>query len=148
MVTAAQWRATADHLTGRRCSQRRACRLVGLPRSVAWYRLKGRDDAQLRHRLKVLAECYPRYGYRTLHEMLKQEGRIINRKRTYRIYREEGLQVRTKRRKKITRPRVPMPVPTKVNERWSADFMSDQADGQWLFASEHLWASPPAAQGL
>ena len=42
------------------------------------------------------------------------------------LYREEGLQVRTKRRKKITRPRVPMPVPTQANERWSADFMSDQ----------------------
>ena len=76
--------------------------------------------------VKVLAERYPRYGYLTLHKMLKQEGRVINRKRTYRVYREEGLQVRTKRRKKITRPRVPMPVPRKANERWSADFMSDQ----------------------
>ena len=86
-------------------------------RSVAWYRLKGRDDADLRHRLKVLAERYPRYGYLTLHEMLKQEGRVINRKR----------------RQKITRPRVPMPVPTKANERWSADFMSDQlANGRRL----------------
>ena len=79
---------------------------MGLPRSVAWYRLKGRDDADLRHRLKVLADRYPHYGYLTLHEMLKQEGRVINRKRTYRVYREEGLQVRTKRRKKITRPGV------------------------------------------
>ena len=120
MVTVAQRRAAVDHLTDRRYSQRRACRLVGLPRSVAWYRLKGRDDAQLRDRLKVLAERYPRYGYLTLHEMLKREGRVINRKRTYRLYREEGLQVRTKRRKKLTRPRVPMPVPTQANERWSA----------------------------
>ncbi len=115
-----------DHLTDRRYSQRRACRLVGLPRSVAWYRPKGRDDAPLCDRLKVLAERYPRYGYLTLHEMLKREGRVSNRKHTYRIYREAGLQVRTKRRKKITRPRVPMPVPRKANERWSADFMSDQ----------------------
>ena len=125
-MTAAQRRTAVDQLTDRPFSQRRACRLVGLPRSVAWYRLKGRDDAELRHRLKVLAERYPRYGYLTLHEMLKQEGRVINRKRTRRVYREEGLQVRTKRRKKITRPRVPMPVPTKANERWSADSMSGQ----------------------
>ena len=69
-----------DHLTDRRFSQRCACRLVGLLRSVAWYRLKGRDDPELRHCLKVL-ERYPRYGYLTLHEMLKQEGRVINRKR-------------------------------------------------------------------
>ena len=126
MVTVAQRRAAVNHLTDRRVSQRRSCRLVGFSCAVAWYRLKGCDDADLRDRLKVLAERYPRYGYLTLHEMLKRKGRVINRKRTYRIYGEEGLQVRTKRRKKITRPRVLMPVPTRANERWSADFMSDQ----------------------
>jgi putative transposase len=58
--------------------------------------------------------------------MLKIEGLVINPKRTYRIYREEGLQVRTKRRKKLTRPRIPMLVPDRVNVRWSMDFVSDQ----------------------
>jgi hypothetical protein len=69
-----------------------------------------------------LAQSYPRYGYPTLHDMLRNEGLVQNAKRTYRIYREEGLQVRRKRRKKLTRPRVPMAVPTRVNERWSVDF--------------------------
>jgi putative transposase len=58
--------------------------------------------------------------------MLRTEGLVRNHKRTYRIYREEALQVRTKRRKKLTRPRVPMTVPIRVNERWSMDFVSDQ----------------------
>ena len=58
--------------------------------------------------------------------MLYLEGRVINPKRTYRLYREEGLQVRTKRRKKLQRPRVPTLLPTSVNERWSVDFVSDQ----------------------
>ncbi len=58
--------------------------------------------------------------------MLKDEGLVINPKRTYRIYREEGLQVRTKRRKKLNRPWIPMVVPDRVNERWSMDFVSDQ----------------------
>ena len=58
--------------------------------------------------------------------MLKTAGHVINQKRTYRIYREEGLQVRTKRRKKLTRPRVPMAVPDGINQRWSVDFVSDQ----------------------
>jgi putative transposase len=62
--------------------------------------------------------------------MLRQEGLVRNHKRTYRINREEGLQVRTKRRKKLNRPRprprLPMPVPNMVNERWSLDFVSDQ----------------------
>lgn len=51
---------------------------------------------------------------------------MVNRKRTYRIYTEEGLQVRTKKRKKLVRPRIPMSVPTRANERWSPDFASDQ----------------------
>ena len=126
MVTAAQRRGAVEHLKNRRFSERRACRLVGFSRSAAWSRLKGRDDGALRARLKTLAERYPRYGYPTLHDMLKTEGHVINRKRTYRIYREEGLQVRTKRRKKLVRPRVPMLVPDSVNQRWSMDFMSDQ----------------------
>jgi putative transposase len=58
--------------------------------------------------------------------MLRMEGLVVNPKRTYRIYREEGLQVRTKRRKKLTRPRVPLSVTGAVNQRWSVDFVSDQ----------------------
>lgn len=125
-MTAAQRRRAVDHLKSRRVSERRACRLVGFSRSAAWYRLQGRNDGPLRARLKSLAEKYPKYGYPTLHDLLVLEGRVVNRKRTYRIYREEGLQVRTKKRKKILRPRVPMPVPNAINERWSMDFMSDQ----------------------
>lgn len=125
-MTAAQRRRAVEHLKSRRYSERRACRLVGFSRSAAWYRLQGRNDQDLRARLKVLAERYPRYGYPTLHDMLRMEGLVINPKRTYRLYREEGLQVRTKRRKKITRPRVPLAVPSAVNERWSVDFVADQ----------------------
>ena len=58
--------------------------------------------------------------------MLKTEGLVINRNRTYRIYTEEKLQVRTMRRKKLQRPRQPLEVPRAVNERWSMDFVSDQ----------------------
>ena len=72
------------------------------------------------------AERDPRYGCPTLLDMLRTEGRVRNHKRTYRLYREEDLRVRTKRRKKLNRPRVPMPVPGRVNERWSLDFVSDQ----------------------
>lgn len=58
--------------------------------------------------------------------MLKAEGLLIDAKRSYRIYREEGLQLRSKRHKKLMRARIPMVVPKAVNERWSVDFMSDQ----------------------
>lgn len=65
--------------------------------------------------------------------MLRAEELVTNRKRTYRLYTELGMQVRTKRRKKLRRPRLPMAVPTRSNERWSADFVHDQlADGRRL----------------
>ena len=85
------------------------------------------------NRLKTLGEQYPRYGYLLLHGMLQAEGLVTNRKRTYRLYTELGMQVRTKRRKKLQRPRLPMSVPTRSNERWSADFVHDQlSDGRRL----------------
>jgi putative transposase len=58
--------------------------------------------------------------------MLATEGCVVNFRRTYRVYREEGLQVRRKRRKRLNVPRIPMLVPSAVNERWSIDFVSDQ----------------------
>jgi len=113
-------------------SQRRACRLVPISRKALNYvGARPSVDAQLVARLRVLAERYPRYGYLMLHELLRREGLVVNRKRTWRLYTGLGLQVRTKRRKKLTRPRVPMAVPMRTNQRWSADFVHDQlADGR------------------
>ena len=81
--------------------------------------------------MKALAVEYFRYGYQILHSLLKGEGLVVNKKRTYRIYTEESLQVRTKKRKKLQRPRQPMEVPININEKWSMDFVSDQlSDGR------------------
>jgi len=107
-------------------SERKACNLVGLSRTGCRYIAKPRNDAALRSRLLELATQYPRYGYLMLHWFLKKEGLVINKKRTYRVYIEEGLQVRTKKRKKLIRPRLPMMVPIGKNVRWSMDFVSDQ----------------------
>jgi putative transposase len=124
--TTGQRRRVVEHLKGERVSERLACRLVGFSRSPAWRPLKGQNDGELRARLKQLAERCPWYGYPTLHDMLRIEGPIRNPKRTCRIYGEESLQLRRKRRGKLTRPRLLMAVPTRVNERWSVDFVSDQ----------------------
>ena len=61
-----------------------------------------------------------------LHGMLRAEGVVSNHKRTERVYAEERLQLRTRNRKKLTRPRLPMVVPTACNVRWSMDFVADQ----------------------
>ena len=113
-------------------SERRACRLVMLHRSVCRYRAHGRDDRALRLRLKELAYARPRYGYRRLTTLLQREGWPVNHKRVHRIYREEELMVRTKRRKRRTAEvRVKLLPATQVGERWSIDFVSDQlADGR------------------
>lgn len=126
-MSPAKRREVVRHLVGRfRISQRRSCELASVSRSSLRYqRREGRDEA-LRARLKALASTNARYGYLLLHGLLKSEGLVINKKRTYRLYCEEGLQVRTKKRKKLQRPRLPMEVPTAPNQRWSMDFVADQ----------------------
>jgi putative transposase len=66
-----------------------------------------------------------RWGYRRLHLLLRREGVQVNIKRTYRLYREEGLAVRRRKRKRVAVPRQPMVTPQRVNECWAMDFMSD-----------------------
>lgn len=127
MVKPAGRRAAAGSLIeSHRISERRACQVLRCHRSVLRYQGHGRSNESLRERLKVLAAQYPRYGYLMLHALLQREGLVVNRKRTYRLYTELGLQVRTKRRRKLVRPRLPMSLPCGANERWSLDFVSDQ----------------------
>ena len=74
-------------------TQRRACRLVGIARSVARYRRRSIDPPGLRERLRALAAERRRYGYRRLWILLRREDFLVNHKRVYRLYREEGLMV-------------------------------------------------------
>ena len=85
-----------------------------------------KNDESLLCRLKELAERYSRYGYLLLHGLLRNEGLVCNKKRTYRLYTDMGLQVRTRRRKKLIWPRVPLALPDRFGERWSIDFVYDQ----------------------
>ena len=82
--------------------------------------------------LRELAASRPRYGYRRLTILLRRQGWHVNHKRIYRLYCEEGLQVRVKRRKKLASGiRVPVPCTSRVNQRWTMDFVSDAlADGR------------------
>lgn len=108
-------------------SQRRACGLVELHRSVARYRSRRQgNDGPARHRLRELAGEYRRYGYLRLHVLLRNEGLVMNRKRTYRLYREENLSVRRRGRRRLPRrERQPILAPTRRNQVWAMDFVSD-----------------------
>jgi len=132
-VKPAQKRAAAQFFrAGFRVSERRACRVVGAPRSTCRYRSAARDQTALRVRLRDLAASRVRYGYRRLHVLLRREGWVVNHKRVYRLYREEGLALRVKRRRKrVSAPRMLLPPAKRPQERWSIDFLTDSlADGR------------------
>jgi putative transposase len=115
-------------------SERRACRLIGLHRSTSRYARQRDEDKELRLRLRAWAARRPRWGYRMLQWQLEQEGLVVNRKRVYRLYREEGLRLRKRRRKHLAAaPREGLAAATSPNERWAMDFMSDEfEDGRSL----------------
>ena len=127
-MTPAARRRVAAYLQGRhRFSQRRACRLAGVHRSTARYRSTRPQDEPIRARLRQLALQYRRYGYKRLHVLLRREGIVINHKRTYRLYREEKLMVRQrKKRRRRAIGRLPIVMPSRPGERWSMDFLADQ----------------------
>src|SRR5437764_8704877 len=108
-------------------SERHACRLMGLRRSTHRYRArKAERDAALRTRLKELAGKRMRFGYRRLTAMLVREGMSANHKRVYRLYREEGLAMRIRQRRRIRwSGAVVKPAASQPNQRWSMDFVSD-----------------------
>src|SRR2546430_4002187 len=110
-------------------SERHACRLMGLGRTTHRYRArKAERDSEVRARLKKLAAKRLRFGYRRLTAMLVREGMPTNHKRVYRLYREEGLAMRIRQRRRIRwRGAVTSPAATRPNERWVMDFVGDCA---------------------
>lgn len=120
-------------------SERRACGLMGMNRGSWRYRRRERNEDALRARLRELAAERPRFGYRRLYIFLRrektEEGTLrwrVNHKRVYRLYRQEGLAMLRKKRKRFrAEARVPLARPRRVNEVWTMDYTHDQlADGR------------------
>jgi hypothetical protein len=119
-------RGLPDERAGSR-AERRSCRIAGLSRSARQHQPAPRNDEAVVGRLKELASENRRYGYLRLHALLRRDGLVANRKRTCRLYTEQGLQVRTKKRRKLPRrDRIASQVPERPMQRWSLDFVSDQ----------------------
>ena len=112
-------------------SERRACKALSVSRSVQRYHPnKADDEDRLRKAITRLALKYGRYGYRRITALLKAEGWIVNHKRVERIWREEGLKVPKKQKKRgrlylndgsCVRLR-----PCWQNHVWSYDFVADK----------------------
>jgi len=127
MVTPAAKKEAALYIAQfHQLSQRRACVLSNIPTCSLRYRSRRENQAALRERLKQMAQERPRFGYRRLHVMLLREGWRVNHKRVLRLYREEGLKLRPKKRKRVTSIQRVKPEPTAaINELWTMDFVHD-----------------------
>ena len=97
-------------------------------RSSYQYRPHGDDQADLKKRIKEIAETRVRYVYRRIHVLLRREGWLVNPKRIYRLYKEMGLQLRNKtpKRRVKAKLREGRTDATKSNETWAMDFVHDQ----------------------
>lgn len=126
-MTARERRQVVEQVQAvREISERRAIRYTGFPRSTMRYRSIRDPQEILRARIVELAQERPRWGYRMIHVMLRREGQLVNRKRVQRLYREEGLAVRSKGKKRRSQaPRSIREALSGPNERWSMDFVSD-----------------------
>jgi putative transposase len=127
MVTPGAKREAAAHLCMvHGVSQRRACEVLKVDRSSVRYRSIRPEDGDLREAMKTVASERRRFGCRRIHLMLERQGIVMNLKKLRRLYREEKLQVRKRGgRKRALGTRRPMLLPSRANERWSLDFVSD-----------------------
>ena len=110
-----------------RASERKSCNIIDFNRSTARYKstLKNSDQPII-ERMRELALKHRRYGYPRIHILLKREGFVKNRKKTQRIYTQQELSLRLKRKKKkCFPPRVVNKRASSPNEIWSMDFVSD-----------------------
>lgn len=120
-------------------SKRRACALVGIPTCTARYQSRREDEVPVRARLKELAQERPRFGYRRLGVLLRREGHQVNLRRVLRLYREENLKLRARKRKRVTRVlRVKPQEPNALNQMWTMDFMHDTLNGGRRFRTLNI----------
>lgn len=108
-------------------SARRVCGLLLVAESSYRY-VSRRNDEPLRLRLREAAREKPRWGYRRLQLVLDEQGEHVNHKRLYRVYREAGLLIRRKTRRRLRREGVPRPALNGPNQEWAVDFVHDAAE--------------------
>lgn len=85
-----------------------------------------KDEDMIIHRMKTLVEEHRSWGYPKIHAVLRREGLVKNPKRTYRLYRQEGLSLRIrKRHRRASSLRLPLTEAERPNQRWAMDFMQD-----------------------
>lgn len=148
MVSPVRRRQAVGHLQGVvAASERGACRVVGQPRSTQRYRAKvSNDQAAIIKRMHERVRRWPRFGYRRIHALLRREGFKVNRKRVWRLWKQENFKVPVKQRKKrrlgvsengILRRRA-----EGINDVWCWDFIHDRDERgrplKWLLIEDEF----------
>lgn len=113
------------------CSERNACRLVKISRNLARYKPNPRpSEEDLIKRIHILANKHKRYGYRRITRLLMREGKIVNKKRIERIWREEGLSLKSRkaRKRKYGNTGEAINKALRKNHVWSYDFVEDRTE--------------------
>ena len=107
-------------------SERRACSLLGVHRSMVRYSSTKENEELIAEQIKKIAYEKRRYGYRRIHIILKRTGKKINHKKVYRVYKKLGLKVlkRGGRKRALRIRKIEKPI-TRPNERWALDFVQD-----------------------
>ncbi|OLH22247.1 transposase [Xanthomonas oryzae pv. oryzae] len=126
MVSAPARRALVREWIAGGASERCALAAIGMSASALRYRPREDRNVELRERIVTLAHRHRRYGVGMIYLKLRQEGRLVNDKRVERLYREQQLQVRPRKRKKVpVSERQPLLRPSQANQVWSMDVVSD-----------------------
>jgi len=132
MVSPTRRREAVVHLQAKfATSQRRTCRALEQPRSTQRYTWRIKDDEpRLIRQMHALVRRHPRYGYRRVWALLRNDGWRVNRKRVHRLWQREGFKVPGKQRKKrhlgssangVARHR-----PEHKDHVWAWDFIHDR----------------------
>lgn len=134
MVTAAARRKVVVWLRSKGLSERVALRIVRMSASALRYQPAPDRNVALRQKIVALARRHKRYGARMIYLKLRQEGLVVNHKRVERLYAEEQLQIKRRKRKKVPiGKRQPLERPSAANTVWSMDFIFDRvAEGRSL----------------
>lgn len=129
MVGCTARREVVEFIRTKQISERRGCRLVGLNRKSCRYRHRRKPDRKLRRRIRQLAMKHPRFGYRRIWALLCREGRKVNLKKVYRLWRLEKLALPKRRPRKPRAKRGVgiLPKAEKANQLWTYDFVFDQS---------------------
>src|SRR5271163_801918 len=110
-------------------SERRACRVLRVPRATYRYRSCLDPRTELRMRIREIAQARVRYGYRKIRVLLNREGWDVGKHLVYRLYKEEGLILKRMKpagKRKAARQREEKVTATAPDQAWSMDFVSDQ----------------------